>query len=116
MVDESKIYRFRGKTLEELQSLSFDEFMTMLPSALRRKAKRGFTEEEVKVMKQIEQGKKSLKTHCRDLFVTPQMVGLKLSVHNGKEFVQLHIIEEMIGYRLGELAPTRKSVKHPTSK
>ena len=116
MVDESKIFKYRGKTLEELQALSFDDFVAMLPASLRRKVKRGFTEEEVKVMKQIEAGKKNLKTHCRDLFVTPQMVGLRLSIHNGKEFVQIPIMEEMIAMRLGELAPTRKSVKHPTSK
>lgn len=115
MADDSKIFRYRGLRLEELQKLSFEDFVALLPASLRRKVKRGFTQEESKILAQVEQGKKQIRTHARDIFVTPQMVGIKLSIYNGREFVQFYVAEEMIGYRFGELAPSRKEVKHPTS-
>lgn len=40
------------------------------------------------------------------------MVGFKFSVHNGKDFVEVFVTEEMVGHRLGEFSPTRKFVRH----
>ena len=108
MVDESKIVKFRGLKFDEVKALSLDEFIALLPSRLRRKFARGLTEQEDKLMKKIRANEKNIKTHCRDMVVLPEMVGLKLSIYNGKEFVQVLIAEEMLGIRLGELAPTRK--------
>ncbi len=109
---EEKTYKYRGKTLEELQNMSLEEFALLLPSSLRRKLKRGFTEEENIFLKNLRSGVKKLKTHCRDLLVLPEMVGKKISIYNGKEFVEILILEEMIGLRFGELTPTRKIAKH----
>lgn len=44
--------------------------------------------------------------------ISPEMVGYVFLVHNGKDFIEVKIREEMVGYRFGEFAPTRKFVKH----
>jgi small subunit ribosomal protein S19 len=106
-------FKFRGKSFEEIQNLSEDEFVKLLNSDIRRKIKRGFTEQELKLLNKIKRGDKNVKTHCRDMPVLREMIGLKIGIYNGKEFIQILMIPEMIGHRLGEFAPTRKiGVKH----
>jgi small subunit ribosomal protein S19 len=64
---------------------------------------------------QQKQGKDTnLKTHVRDLIILPEMVGVKIAVHNGKEFVAITIKPDMIGHYLGEFAITNKPVRHGT--
>jgi len=58
---------------------------------------------------------KPIKTHQRDLVVVPAMVGMKISVHNGKVFVPVEVVGEMIGHKFGEFALTRARVKHSKS-
>jgi len=53
-----------------------------------------------------------IKTWSRSSTVVPEMVGLTMAVHDGKEHVSIKIIEEMIGHKLGEFAPTRKFRRH----
>ena len=53
-----------------------------------------------------------IKTWSRDSEISPEMIDFIFGVHNGKDFIQVKITEEMIGHRLGEFAPTRKFVKH----
>lgn len=53
-----------------------------------------------------------IKVWDRACTVTPEMVGHTLGVHNGKQHVPVYIVENMIGHRLGEFAPTRKFVSH----
>lgn len=109
---EDRIFKYRGKTIEDLKAMPFEEFTSLLPSDLRRKIKRGFTQQENKLLKKIRSKEKNIKTHCRDMFVIPEMVGEKIGIYTGKEFVTVAISENMIGVRLGELAPTRKMVTH----
>jgi len=111
---EDKIFQFKGKTLEELQAMSLEEFVLLLPSNLRRKVKRGFTEQELKLLDKIKSKEKNIKTHERNMFILPEMVGVKLGIHNGKEFVDITVVPEMIGLRLGEFAMTRKIATHTT--
>jgi len=59
-------------------------------------------------------GNVTIKTHARDMVILPEMVGLKILVHNGKEFVPVEVKPEMIGHYLGEFAITNKPVKHGT--
>jgi small subunit ribosomal protein S19 len=59
-------------------------------------------------------GSVKVKTHVRDMIILPEMVGLTIFVHNGKEFVPVEIKPEMIGHYLGEFAITNKPVKHGT--
>lgn len=54
----------------------------------------------------------AIKTWSRASEISPEMVGFTFAVHNGKNFVEVKINEEMIGHRLGEFSPTRKFTKH----
>ncbi len=107
-----KIFTYRGKTLEELKRMSINELAELLPSQERRRLKKGFTEQQKILLKNIRSGKQNIKTHCRDMIILPEMVGMTILVHAGKEFVPVLIQEEMIGHRLGEFALTRKKVQH----
>jgi len=61
-----------------------------------------------KVTKMLESGDKSLlKTYSRASTIVPEMVGLTISVYNGKQFIPISITEEYVGYKLGEFSPTR---------
>lgn len=53
-----------------------------------------------------------IKTWARSSQISPEMLGYTFAVHNGKGFVEVRIIEDMVGYRLGEFSPTRKFVRH----
>ena len=107
-------FMYRGKTLEELLQMNINEFAELLPARERRSLKRGLTERQKKLLEKIRKckGKKLIRTHDRDMIILPEMVGAKIGVHNGKEFVVIEIKPEMIGHRLGEFAPTRKRVQH----
>lgn len=56
--------------------------------------------------------KKVIKTWSRASEIAPEMVGHTFGVHNGKNFIEVFVKEEMVGHRLGEFSPTRKFVKH----
>lgn len=104
-------FRYRGYKFEELQKMTLDEFAELLPSRERRKVKRGFTEQEEKLLRKLRE-KGMARTHCRDMVVLPEMVGKIIFVHSGKEFVKVEIKPEMIGHRLGEFVLTRRFEKH----
>lgn len=53
-----------------------------------------------------------VKTWSRSASITPEMVGFTIGVHNGKTHVPVLIVENMVGHKLGEFAPTRKFVRH----
>jgi small subunit ribosomal protein S19 len=59
-----------------------------------------------------ESSKKPIKTWSRASMIIPQMVGLTIAVHNGRAFVPIYISEDMVGYKLGEFAPTRTFKMH----
>jgi small subunit ribosomal protein S19 len=53
-----------------------------------------------------------IKTWSRASSITPEMVGFTFAVHNGKDFIQVRVVENMVGHKLGEFSPTRKFVRH----
>ncbi len=110
----ARIFAYRGKTFEELQKMSLEEFARLLPGRQRRALlKRGLTEMEKNFLKKIRKNRGNFfKTHLREMIILPEMVGLKIGVHNGKEFVSVEIKPEMVGFRLGEFVLTRKRVMH----
>lgn len=68
------------------------------------------------ILKKIE-GKKPadtgvIKTWSRNSQISPDMVGFKFGVHNGKTHIEVLITEEMVGHRLGEFAPSKKFIVH----
>jgi small subunit ribosomal protein S19 len=117
-----KEFTYRGYNLTQLQNLSMDEFINLLPSRQRRSFQRGLTPEQRILLEKIREAKEAfrkgstvkIKTHVRDMIILPEMVGITIFVHNGKEFVPVEIKPEMIGHYLGEFAVTNKPVKHGT--
>ena len=106
-----KIFKYRGKTLEELKELSHDQLADLFPAQQRRKLKRGLSEKEAKLLKRLS-SKDTIKTHMRDMLVLPEMVGKTLKIHNGQKYEAVTIQNEAIGCRLGELVLTRKRLTH----
>lgn len=53
-----------------------------------------------------------IKTWDRACTVTPEMVGFTIGVHNGRQHLPVYIIENMVGHKLGEFAPTRRFISH----
>lgn len=53
-----------------------------------------------------------IKTWSRASMITPEMVGLTIKVHNGKVHVPVYVVENMVGHKLGEFAPTRTFRSH----
>ncbi|OHA15933.1 MAG: 30S ribosomal protein S19 [Candidatus Tagabacteria bacterium RIFCSPLOWO2_01_FULL_42_9] len=53
-----------------------------------------------------------IKTWARSSQISPEMVGYSFGVHNGKDFIEVKITEDMVGHRLGEFSLTRKFVAH----
>jgi len=51
--------------------------------------------------------KKMVKTYSRTSTIIPEMVGLTISVYNGKTWVPVYVTENLVGHKLGEFAPTR---------
>jgi len=117
-----KEFMYRGLTLNQLQNMSMDEFINLLPSRQRRSLRRGLQPEQrillEKVRRSMEALKKgagsAVKTHVRNMIILPEMVGMAIQVHNGREFVQVEIKPDMIGHYLGEFAVTNKPVRHGT--
>jgi len=116
-------FRYRGFALTDLQALSMDEFIKLLPSRQRRSLQRGLSQEQRKLLETMRKARENqgqtqkptvIKTHARDMIILPEMVGSTLLVHNGKEFTSLEIKPEMIGHYIGEFAITNKPVKHGT--
>ena len=61
-----------------------------------------------KVNKQKQTGDRLvIKTWARDSQIPPEFVGHTFAIHNGRVFTEVFISEDMVGYRLGEFAPTR---------
>lgn len=88
----------------------------------RSKKKLYFT--DIHLLKKIEKSKADgsfykgvpIKTHSRRSMITDKHVGGIFLVYNGKVFVSLTVVEEMIGHKVGEFIPTRRFTGHPDKK
>jgi len=56
--------------------------------------------------------KRPIKTWSRRSMVTPDMIGLTIAVHNGRQHVPVFVSENMVGHKLGEFSPTRTFKGH----
>ncbi|OQB09220.1 MAG: 30S ribosomal protein S19 [Parcubacteria group bacterium ADurb.Bin216] len=69
-----------------------------------------------KLLKKIEGQKASeapvVKTWSRACTICPEMIGFTFAVHNGKNFIEVRVTEEMVGHKLGEFSPTTKFIRH----
>lgn len=69
------------------------------------------------LLKKVEQvqksgDKKPIKTWSRRSVIIPAMIGMTIAVHNGRQHVPVFILDEMVGHKLGEFAPTRTFKGH----
>ncbi len=101
--------------------MSMDEFIRILPARQRRSLTRGLTADQrifMELVRNLRRNKgkdsKPIRTHCRDMVILPEMAGLTVLVHSGKEFTSLDIKPEMIGHYIGEFVITNKKVVHGT--
>ena len=61
-----------------------------------------------KVMKQQDSGQREpIRTWARACTIVPEFVGFTFAVHNGKNFNNVFVTEDMVGHKLGEFSPTR---------
>jgi small subunit ribosomal protein S19 len=83
---------------------------------MSRSAKKGpYIDDRVlrKVLKQKQTGEKTaIKTWSRACQIPPEFVGHTFGVHNGKIFINVYVLETMVGHRLGEFSPTRTFRSH----
>jgi len=85
-----------------------------------RSLKKGpFVDEKLlkKVVKaKSEKSTSPIKTWSRRSTIIPDMLGLTMSVHNGRKHIDVYITESMVGHKLGEFAPTRTFRGHSSKK
>jgi len=107
-------FTYRGILLSELKEMDTREFAKLVKARPRRAILRQFNEIEefVVVCKNKTEKGKQIKTHLRHLIIVPKLVGYKLMIYNGKTFVPVETIPEMLGHRLGEFSLTRNKVTH----
>ncbi len=60
--------------------------------------------------------KRPIKTWSRRSMVSPDMVGLTIAIHNGRQHIPIFITEDMVGHKLGEFSPTRTYKGHVADK
>ena len=70
-----------------------------------------------KLMAKVKQAKakgsrQPIKTWARASTITPEMVGMNFTVHNGRDFLPVFVEENMVGHKLGEFSLTRKFIVH----
>ena len=112
-----KEFTYRGKTIAELKALDVKDFAKIVSARQRRSLERGFTEMQKRLLlkiKKVKEGKykKPIKTHCRDIVVVPEMLGLLIHVHMGKTYVPVEDLPDKLGHYLVEITLTRNRVTH----
>ncbi len=113
---------YRGKTLKELQEMTLDEVVELLPARQRRSltTPEYWNHKRKKLLADLREAKKAqnkgnqvvVKTHVRDFVILPEFVGLTIEVYNGKEFIPVEINLDKVGDYLAEYAHPRRIVKH----
>ncbi|MFH2112473.1 MAG: 30S ribosomal protein S19 [Candidatus Bathyarchaeota archaeon] len=108
-----KDFKYRGKTVEELQAMSMDEFIRILPARMRRSLRRGLSNDQRIILEKLRRDSgKPIRTHARDMIILPEMIGKSIYVHTGKEFKEIKITEKMLGHYVGEFAISINLVRH----
>ena len=70
-----------------------------------------------RVKKMVESGeKKPIKTWSRSSTIYPEFVGMTIAVHNGKKHIPVYCTADMVGFKLGDFAPTRTFKAHGGTK
>ncbi len=114
-----RIERFKGKSADELKSMTLDQTLPYLTSRSRRALRRAssksirFKQLIKKVNKlRAANSSKPIKTHVREAVILPDWLGMTFGIYNGKEFKNVLITIDKIGYRLGDFSHTTGRVLH----
>ena len=113
-----RIDKYRGKVADELSKMSVSESLPMLTSRARRALTRVANNKSIKVkkfMKNVAGMKdkaKVIRTQVREAVIVPEWLGRTFAVHNGKEWKNVHVSVDKLGYRLGDFAHTTGRVLH----
>ena len=114
-------FKFRGLNVDQLKNLSIEALLPLLNArqsrSLDKRVGKYMNDEKRKLrerIKNVREGnsKETIRTHVRDMIILPDMVGITVNVHNGKDFSPITIKPEMIGHYLGEYVITNKRVQH----
>lgn len=108
----AKEFTYKGKSLDELKKMNAKEFAELVPSRQKRSLTRGLSEEQKNLLAKLKKGKNRIKTHAREMIIIPEMLDKTFLIHNGKAFIEVKVIPEMLGHRLGEFSLTRNRVAH----
>ena len=116
-----KEFLYRGYNLTELQALPLTapeddlealSVAALMPARVRRTLDKGLPENMQKFLDRLRSETGDIRTHCRSMYVLPEMVGRTIGIHDGQKFVNIQVKPEMMGHALGEFARTRRSVTH----
>jgi small subunit ribosomal protein S15e len=114
-------FTYRGVELEKLLDMPTADVVKMFNARQRRKFARGIKRQPMTLIKKLTKAKKecaygekpaAVKTHMRDMIIVPEMIGSIVGVYNGKQFINVEIKPDLVGFYLGEFAITYKPVKH----
>jgi small subunit ribosomal protein S19 len=83
---------------------------------MSRSSKKGpfIAEHLLKKVRKSRAGGEPIKTWSRASTITPDFVGYTFMVHDGRKFARVYVVEDMVGHKLGEFAPTRTFRGHTT--
>ncbi|KAF8819709.1 ribosomal protein RPS15 [Cardiosporidium cionae] len=122
-----RTFFYRGIELEKLLDLTEEQVVELFRARQRRRYQRrpvekGNTTRKINtLLKKLRKAKKAcpegekpvpVKTHIRNAIIVPEMIGSIVAVYNGKQFNNVEIKPEMIGYYLGEFSITYRPVRH----
>ena len=104
----------------ELESYTLEQTLPILTSRARRAVKRALVNKGTdvkKLMKKAAEVKKAdpakpIRTHTREAVILPEWLGLTFAVYNGKEYKNVHVSVDKLGYRLGDFSHTTGRVLH----
>jgi len=115
-----RIETYRGRDKSQMDGLTNEEFLGIITSRARRALRRAAANKNTvvkKFMKKVAAIKaknpaKVVKTHVREAVIIPDWIGLTFAVHNGKEWKNVFVTIDKVGYRLGDFSHTTGRVLH----
>ncbi|MFA6908197.1 MAG: ribosomal protein S19 family protein [Candidatus Micrarchaeia archaeon] len=113
-----RIDKYRGKMADELSKIPTSEALPMLTSRARRSLSRVASNKSIKVKKfmkmvsSVKDRAKVIRTQVREAVIVPEWLGMTFAVHNGKDWKNVHVSVDKLGYRLGDFAHTTGRVLH----
>lgn len=112
---------FRGIEVEKLVTMKITDILPKLNARCRRRiGKHGLSMKHLRFVNKLRlrrvaqpgQKPKIVKTHLRDMIIFPEMVGMTVSVYNGRQFIPVEIKPPMVGRALREYSMSYKIVSH----